>query len=201
MATSDDTALVMVERDTVLWTAVPLGSLILVTYGWMVGDWWSTRRDYKGTLLAHSQPFAYWTISAVVTAASWGWLFIYWLLVASRDHTTVFGYSLDTFYGHLIYPLTVFLASALTWAPLTIWSARNAGSWLPRRLVTASLLTTALSSCVLFAMAVGTRDATPPNTWSWNEVTLALAGGMVAAHHVIWDLCVWDSTWGFYDRA
>jgi hypothetical protein len=47
-------------------------------------------------------------------------------------------------------------------------------------------------------MAAGTRDATPPNTWSWNEVTLTLAGGMVAAHHVIWDLCVWDATWGPY---
>jgi hypothetical protein len=140
----------------------------------------------------------YWVISAVVTAVSWGWLFIYWLLLASRDHTTVFGYSLDTFYGQLIYPLTVFLASALTWAPLTIWSAWSRGAWLPRILVTLSLLVTALSSCVLFAMAAGTRDATPPNTWSWNEVTLTLAGGMVAAHHVIWDLCVWDATWGPY---
>ena len=173
---------------------IGLGVSILGSYVWMVTR--AKGREFFGRLLG-SEPWAlgYWTGSAVLTAISWLWLLLYWVILADPN-VLVWGYGIDEFRDSIVFPaLTVFLVSALCWAPLTVY-CHERQSWTLRILITAVLWVTALASVALFAMAAGTR-VRPGAGWSTTECLLSLAGGMVAFHHVIWDACVWDATWDY----
>ncbi len=176
----------MISGTTVIGVAVPLGALILCSYCWIA------KREYLGSALEKRCMFWFWTASALLTALSWCWLMLYWLVIASSDRVTVWGLTLEEFYDYLFVFALVFLLSALTWAPFTVLAHKNK---LPRWTVSLSLWATAAASFAFFAAAVGTRSATPPDTWHSNDLLCSLAGGFIAFHHLTWDAIVWDQTW------
>jgi hypothetical protein len=180
-----------------------LGTLVVLSYLWM----WLYKgllNECKGRLLStESWALGYWFVSGLIAApTSWGWLLYYWAINANVPSAQVWGYEMDEFRDTMLFPvLTVFLVSALLWAPLTVWCYERKSRPL-RKLVTLALWLTAASSVALFLMAAGTR-VLPRTDWSPVEMGLSLAGGVVAFHHVIWDACVWDATWDYegYEQA
>jgi hypothetical protein len=176
----------MIAGTTVIWVAVPLGVSILLSYCAI------RKREYLGSALEKRGLFWFWAVSAGLTALSWCYLMLYWLVIASADRVTVWGLALEAFYDYLFAFALVFLLSALTWAPFTVLVHNNK---IPRWTVTLSLWVTAAASFAFFVAAAGTRSAAPPDTWHSNDLLCSLAGGFIAFHHLTWDAIVWDQTW------
>lgn len=178
-------------------TAVPLGTAIIGSYVWMYREAHKPGTDsecFFGSVLKDPIAFHLWACSEASTYLAWGWLLIYWLFVADPHITSVWGYALEDFYKTLLPVLLVFLTSALAWTVLTVWHARKPSTPL-RRALTTVLWITALSSLVVFFMAVGTRDAASPAAYTFRELLVAGAGFLIAGHHIYWHAMVWDRTW------
>jgi len=136
----------------------------------------------------HSSWFYFWIGSMVLTVVSF--LFSTYQIVFQSEDWFVFDVSFDQNRQYLLACYIVFLLSATAWAPLTLYSIRNGGSY--KILVIISLWLTALS-CVGFAVFI--FNIAENTIDSPTVLTLLKTGAIIVVfHHVILDAIYWSYT-------
>lgn len=135
----------------------------------------------------HRNIFYFWFGSMVLTVVSF--LYMTYMFIFQYESVFVFDESFDQNRQYLLACYVVFLVSATAWAPLTLYSIRNGGSY--KILVICCLWATALS-CVGFAVFVFNTYA---NTIDSTTLTLLKIGVVIIVfHHVILDAIFWAYT-------
>jgi len=142
----------------------------------------------------HRTIFYFWFFSMVLTVVSF--LFSTYQFIFQYDESVfVFDVSFNQNRQYLLACYVVFLLSATAWAPLTLYSIRNGGSY--KFLVIISLWLTALS-CVGFAVFIfntATNTIDPTVTIDSTVLTLLKIGAIIVViHHVVLDATYWAWT-------
>lgn len=160
---------------TVLKGLIPaFGTVVLSSYAWGVTRKDISREQLWGPLTGRLK--AYWAVSALLTAASY--LFLWWLWAFDTELSGTDEVLLLVFQA-------VFLLSASLWMFLTVQHLRGR---LPRWPITASLWTTAAASCGLMALSQRLPLAAP----EWKRHIAVASGTMLVVQHVFWDAIVWN---------
>jgi len=135
----------------------------------------------------HRTIFITWFGSMVLTVVSF--LYMTYMFIFQSEDWFVFDENFDTNRHYLLASYVVFLVSATAWAPLTLYSIRNSGSY--KFMVIICLWLTALSS-VGFAVFVFNTYA---NTIDSTALTLLKIGAIIVViHHVVLDATYWAWT-------
>lgn len=171
--------LASIGSTTALGVAV-VGSYIYLAQRADNAEFWG---PLKGTVLG------WWALSALMTAASFLYVWVYVYFVADRHSTTVWGRRLEDSYGALLAIYMVFMVAASLWVMLSVLAKRGV-PWASQA-VTAVLWLTALASMALFVMMVGTREP----TLGVRQPLAVIAGAFLAFHHIIWDAQLWRAGW------
>ena len=142
----------------------------------------------------HRNIFYFWFGSMVLTVASF--LYMTYQFIWQYESVFVFDGSFDQNRQYLLACYVVFLVSASAWAPLTLLSIRNGGTY--KILVIICLWLTALS-CVGFAVFIFNTAA---NTIDSTTLTLLKIGCVIVVfHHVILDASYWAWTFNPPNKA
>ena len=170
-----------------------LGNLVVGSYIWLaffskisseeLEVFWAGLSPKK-----HRNIFFFWFVSMLLTVASF--LYMTYQFIWQSEDWFVFNVSFDHNRQYLLACYVVFLLSASAWAPLTLLSIRNGGSY--KNLVIICLWITAIS-CVGFAVFIFNSAA---NTTTDSTVLTLLKIGVViiVSHHVILDAILWAWT-------
>ena len=176
-----------------------LGNLVVGSYIWLaffsnisseeLEVFWAGLSPTK-----HRNIFFFWFVSMVLTVASF--LYMTYQFIWQYESVFVFDVSFNQNKQYLLACYVVFLLSATAWAPLTLLSIRNGGSY--KKLVILSLWLTALAS-VGFAVFIFNTAA---NSIESTVLTLLKIGVMIIAfHHVAFDAIYWCYTFNPPNKA
>ena len=169
-----------------------LGNLVVGSYIWLaffsnisseeLEVFWAGLSPKK-----HRNIFFFWFGSMVLTVASF--LYMTYQFIWQYESVFVFDENFDTNRAYLLACYVVFLLSATAWAPLTLLSIRNGGTY--KNLVIICLWITAIS-CVGFAVFIFNSAA---NTIDSTVLTLLKIGVVIIVfHHVALDAIYWSYT-------
>lgn len=187
----------MSNRIVYLYTTIVLGVCVLVGYFAFYID------QYRKTKRGERPPSAWrnlqgkiliaWIASMLATASSFLYTFYYWFFYVDEEVDRVWGARIDSQW-HTIGPVfVVFLSGANLWTP-TLWLAMADSTLRPSRVGfwyavnSVCLLMTALGAVGLLILAVGVRDQ---HDVGWAQPTVAVAGAILAAHHIYMDGIFW----------
>jgi hypothetical protein len=138
----------------------------------------------------HSYVFYIWVGSMILTVVSF--LVSTYQFIFQSEDWFVFDVSFDQNRQYLLACYIVFLLSATAWAPLTLYSIRNGGSY--KILVIISLWLTALS-CVGFAVFIFNTAGNTIDSIDSTVLTLLKLGAIIVViHHVALDAIYWSYT-------
>ena len=184
---------------SLLITQLILGNLVVGSYIWLafyskisseeLEVFWAGLSPTN-----HRNIFFFWFGSMVLTVASF--LYMTYQFIWQYESVFVFDVSFNQNKQYLLACYVVFLVSASAWAPLTLLSIRNGGSY--KNLVILCLWITAIS-CVGFAVFIFNTAA---NSIDSTVLTLLKIGVVIiVCHHVILDAIYWSYTFNPPNKA
>ena len=184
---------------SLLITQLILGNLVVGSYIWLaffskisseeLEVFWAGLSPTN-----HRNIFYFWFGSMVLTVASF--LYMTYQFIWQYESVFVFDVSFNQNKQYLLACYVVFLVSASAWAPLTLLSIRNGGSY--KNLVILCLWITAIS-CVGFAVFIFNTAA---NSIDSTVLTLLKIGVVIiVCHHVILDAIYWSYTFNPPNKA